>query len=142
MIPGKWLLFYLEFSGILVLKNMTFKLATILLLSLFYIIMGLKHIFDPKYFFPMIPPFIPHKKLLIYISGFLEIILGIFLLIEDIRFYAAVGIIFLLIGVFPANIYVAISDEARKKLKVSKFFSIVRLFFQLPLIWLAYWHAI
>lgn len=104
--------------------------------------MGLKHMYDPKYFLPMMPYFIPHKKLLIYISGFLEIILGIFLIIEDFRFYAALGIIILLILVFPANIYVAINFETRKKLKVSKLFSVFRLFLQLPLIIIAYWHAI
>lgn len=111
-------------------------------MSLFYILMGFKHMVSPKYFLPMMPPFIPCKKLVIYISGLLEIILAIFLLIEDSRWHAAVGIIILLIIVFPANIYVAISSEARKKLKVGMFFSIVRLLFQVLLILIAYWHAI
>ena len=120
---------------------MTFKLTTILVMSLLYILIGLKHIFDPKYFLPMLPPFIPFKQLIIYITGFLEIILGVCLVIEETRFYAAVGISILLVLVFPANIYVAINYEARKKLKVSKLFAIMRLFFQFPLIYIAYWHA-
>jgi len=103
--------------------------------------MGMKHIFDPKYFLPMMPPFIPYKKLIIYVSGFFEIMLGSFLLIQDFRFYAALGLIGLLILVFPANIYVAINQEARKQLKVSKLFCVVRLFFQIPLISIAYWHS-
>ena len=121
---------------------MTFKFITILVMSFFYTLIGLKHIFDPKYFLPMMPPFIPFKKLIIYISGVLEIIFGICLLIEDTRFYAAVGIIILLLLVFPANIYVAINDEARKKLQVSKLLVILRVFLQAPLICLAYWHAL
>ncbi len=107
-----------------------------------YTLIGLKHIFDPKYFLPMIPPLLPFKKLIIYITGALEIILGGCLLIEEIRFYAAVGIIILLGLVFPANIYVAINYEARKKLKVGKVFSVVRLFFQILLMCLAYWHSL
>ena len=90
----------------------------------------------------MIPPLFPFKKLIIYITGALEIILGACLLIEETRFYAAVGIIILLALVFPANIYVAINYEARKKLKVGKVFAIVRLFFQIPLMYLAYWHSL
>ena len=120
---------------------MAFKLTTIIVMAVLYILVGLKHIFDPKYFLPMMPPFIPFKQLIIYITGVLEIILGVCLVIEETRFYAAVGIITLLLLVFPANIYVAINYEARKKLKVSKLFAIMRLFFQLPLIYIAYWHS-
>ena len=121
---------------------MTLKLITILVMSCLYTLIGLKHIFDPKYFLPMIPSFVPFKKLIIYITGALEIILGVCLLMEYTRFYAAVGIMILLGLVFPANIYVAINYEARKKLKVSKLFAVIRLFFQLPLIYLAYWHSL
>ena len=120
---------------------MTFKLVTIFAMSLFYVLIGLKHIYDPKYFLPMLPPFINHKKLLIYISGYLEIVLGVLLVFQETRIYAALGIIILLVLVFPANIYVVINFEARKKLKVSKLFSVFRLFLQLPLIILAYWHT-
>jgi len=62
--------------------------------------------------------------------------------IEETRFYAAVGISILLLLVFPANIYVAINYEARKKLKVGRVFAVVRLFLQIPLIYLAYWHSL
>jgi len=111
-------------------------------MAFFYIMMGLKHIVDPKYFLPMLPQILPYKKVIIYVSGFLEIILGLCLLIEDIRLYAAIGLMILLVLIFPANIYVAISDDARRKLKVSKRFCVIRLFFQIPLIYLAYWHSL
>ena len=120
---------------------MTFKLFTILTMSLFYISMGLKHIFDPNYFYPMMPSFLPYKKSLIYISGCIEIILGVLLLIEDYRLYASMGLIVLLVLVFPSNIYIVINEESRKKLKITLLFSIVRLFAQIPLIYLAYWHS-
>ena len=121
---------------------MTFKLITIIVMSFFYVMMGLKHIFDPKYFLPMLPQILPYKKVIIYVSGVLEIILGLCLLIEDIRLYAGIGLMILLVLIFPANIYVAISNEARRKLKVSKSFCVIRLFFQIPLIYLAYWHSL
>ena len=110
-------------------------------MSVFYIVMGLKHMFNPSFFLPMMPPFIPYKKAIIYITGFIEIILGLFLIIEDYRFYSGSALVIFLILVFPANIYLSINEEARKKMKVTKQFCVLRLFFQALLIYLAYWHS-
>ena len=120
---------------------MTFKLITIYIMSLFYTLMGLKHIFDPKYFAPMMPSILPYKFFLIYVSGSLELTLGFFLILDEYRFYAAVGLMILLVLIFPANIYIAFNESARKKMKVSKLFCLIRLLFQPILIFIAYWHS-
>ena len=55
------------------------------------------------------------------------------------RFYGAVGLILLLIAVFPANIYLALSKEAQEAIGASQQIAIWRLPIQGLLIWTAYW---
>ncbi|KQX00544.1 hypothetical protein [Flavobacterium sp. Root420] len=56
----------------------------------------------------MIPPQIPFKTELIYITGVIEIFLGIGLLIPGLKIYAAWSTLFFLIFMLPANIYAAV----------------------------------
>ena len=56
----------------------------------------------------MIPPQIPFKTELIYITGVLEIFLGIGLLLPGLKTYAAWSTIIFLIFLLPANIYAAV----------------------------------
>lgn len=56
----------------------------------------------------MIPPQIPFKTELIYITGVIEIFLGIGLLIPSLKIYAAGSTILFLIFLLPANIYAAV----------------------------------
>ena len=76
------------------------------------------------------------------ISGFFEILFGGLLLFSNYRFYAAYGIILLLILVFPANYYLYTSDLAREAYgQISQEQALIRMCFQLPLILIAYWHS-
>ncbi len=118
-----------------------FKLFTILLMSIFYVRIGVQHFLDPEYFLNIMPPFLPYHLELVYISGFFEILLGLLLIFPKYRFYASWGIILLLIAVFPANIYLAQSEIAQQGLDVSKQVAIWRLPFQALFIGLAYWHS-
>ena len=118
-----------------------FKLFTILLMSIFYVRIGVHHFLDPEYFLNIMPPFLPYHLELVYISGFFEILLGLLLIFPKYRFYASWGLIILLIAVFPANIYLAQSEIAQQGLDVSKEVAIWRLPFQALFIGLAYWHS-
>ena len=51
------------------------------------------------------PSYLAYQLELVYLSGFFEILFGVLLIFKVTRFYAAWGIILLLIAVFPANIY-------------------------------------
>ena len=57
------------------------------------------------------------------------------------RKFAGIGIILLLISVFPANIYLYTSEVPQKIYGITKNEALLRLPFQLPLILLAYWHS-
>ena len=117
----------------------TCKKITILIMSFFYIGIGLKHFSDPSFFLKIMPPYLPWHLELIYLSGFFEIILGGLLLIHKYRFYAGWGLIILLVLVFPANVYVYTFPEI---LSTTQDKALIRMFFQIPLIIIAYWHSI
>tara|TARA_B100001142_G_C14332069_1_gene654495 strand:- start:533 stop:943 length:411 start_codon:yes stop_codon:yes gene_type:complete len=110
-------------------------------MSVMYIIIGIKHFTDLNFFMAIMPPYIPFHKELIYISGFFEVLFGLLLLFNKTRKIASWGIIILLICVFPANIYLYCSDEAREILKITKDQALIRMPFQIPLILIAYWHS-
>ena len=117
------------------------KLTSICSLSLLYIFVGVKHFSDVDFFLVIVPPYIKFPHLAVYISGFFEIILGLLLIPMSTRKFAGIGIIILLISVFPANIYLYISEVPQKIYGITKNDALLRLPFQFPLILLAYWHS-
>ncbi|SMD45304.1 Uncharacterized membrane protein [Aquiflexum balticum DSM 16537] len=70
-----------------------------------YIFAGTMHFVNPKMYIRIIPPYMPNPVVLNVLSGTFEIIFGIGLLFEVTRSISAIGIILLLLAVFPANIY-------------------------------------
>lgn len=110
-------------------------------MSLLYIIVGIKHFTDTDFFITIVPLYISYKKEVVLMSGLIEIILGILLLIKQTRRFAAWGIISLLIAVFPANIYLYNNETPQAILNISKNQALVRMPFQIPLIIIAYWHS-
>ena len=110
-------------------------------MSIAYIYIGIQHFYDSALFVAIVPDYLTFPLELVYISGSFEILFGALLLFPKYRFYAAWGLILLLIAVFPANIYLVQSAEAQEILGVSKEFAIARLPFQLVFIALAYWHS-
>ncbi len=118
---------------------LSIKLLTIYAMGLFYVMIGLKHFLDPEWFVRIVPPILPFKLALVYISGFFEIFLGILLVIPNYRYIASLGLILLLICVYPANIYLALTNGAA--LDITPEVAWGRLPFQFVFIGLAYWHS-
>ncbi len=119
--------------------NKNIRLFSIIIMSIFYVSVGVNHFTIPEWFLQIVPPHLPYKLELVYISGFLEIILGVMLLIPTTRFYAAWGLILLLIAVYPANIYLAQTNGAA--MNTTPLVAWGRLPFQFVFIALAYWHT-
>ena len=65
------------------------------------------------------PPYLPFHYAAVYISGFFEILFGLGLLFPKSRYYAAWGLILLLIAVYPANIYLAFNEVPQKAIGIS-----------------------
>ena len=115
------------------------KFATLLLMSVFYISIGIMHFLKPGIYLQIMPPYLPWHLELVYLSGFFEVLFGWLILFENYRYYACMGLILLLIAVFPANIYLAQTNGAA--MNVSAAVAWWRLPFQGVFIGLAYWHS-
>lgn len=87
------------------------RLAVRLLLAALFIFAGLAHLVHPALFLPVMPPWIPFHLFCIQLSGVFELLGGIGLLIpvDYIQVVTGWGLALLLIAVFPANVYMAVS---------------------------------
>ena len=120
------------------MKVTIIKSFLIIISSIFYVIVGIKHFIEPEYFLSIVPPYLPYHLELVYISGLFEILFGLLILFPKYRYYGAIGLILLLIAVFPANIYLAQSKEAQEAIGATHEIATWRLPIQGVLIWIAY----
>ena len=107
----------------------------LLLLSFLFIAAGIYHFVNPALYKKITPPWVPYPSLVVLISGVAEIVLGLLLLFETTRVYSAWGLILLLILVFPANIYMAVSGKFKR---IPLWIRVLRLPLQFLLIWWAW----
>jgi len=116
------------------------KMILMYVLAAFMAYAGYSHFKIPKFFLKITPPWVPFPETVNIIVGIVEILLAIGLIIPETRWYAAWGMIALLIAVFPANVYHYTSGGAGTK--VPKKFLIWRLPFQLVFLAWAYWFTV
>ena len=105
-------------------------------LSIFFINAGITHFTNLPFYLSIMPPSLPLHKEAVYISGFFEVIGGIGLLIPRFRKIAGWGLFALLIAVYPANIYMAITPEAFPDIPIYALY--IRLAFQFIFFYWAY----
>ena len=118
------------------------KSISIVIMSLFYIMVGFQHFTDPDWFVKIMPPYLPMHYEAVYVSGVFEILLGAMLLFKQTRYIAAWGLILLLLAVYPANIYLAFNSTPQEAIGISAFAaSWVRLPIQFIFWGIAYWHS-
>jgi len=104
-----------------------------------FLFTGADHFLTPSRYLPMMPPALPAPLMLIYVSGFFELAGAVGLLIRRTRRWAAWGLVTLLIAVFPANIYVAVSGGSIAGLPSSPWYYWARLPMQIIFLTWAYW---
>lgn len=119
------------------------KYISILIMSVFYINVGMKHFIEPNWFLHIIPPLLsPIGLELVYLSGYYEIVFGTMLIVPMFRKMGAYFLILLLLAVYPANLYLAFYDQPQQLIGISSFAaSWVRLPIQFIFLGLAYWHS-
>ncbi|WP_420572720.1 MauE/DoxX family redox-associated membrane protein [Kordia sp.] len=115
-------------------------MSTIQLISLYtmagiYIFAGICHFWKPKIFLSITPKWVPKPEIVNVVVGIVEIIFGICLLFETTRTYSAIGIMILLILVFPANVYHFQKAKRRGKFVIP---TLIRLPIQVLLLYWAY----
>ncbi len=107
-------------------------------MSAFYVLAGLNHFLNTQFYLNMMPPYLPWHPELVYISGVIEMALGILIIPQATRKFAAWSLILMLIAIFPANIYLAQTNGVTIDAPAIAVW--LRLPLQLVLIAWAYWH--
>ena len=97
-------------------------------LAAFFINVRVDHFVNPEFYLSIMPPAFPLHLEAVYISGFFEVLGGVGVLIPRLRKIAGWGLVALLVAVYPANIYMAITPEAFPEASVALLY--VRLVFQ------------
>ena len=105
-------------------------------LALFFIYFGIDHFINLEFYLSIMPPAFPLHSEAVYISGFFEVLGGVCVLIPRLRKIAGWGLVALLVAVYPANIYMAITPEAFPDLSIELLYA--RLPFQFIFIYWAY----
>lgn len=106
------------------------------IMAALYVVAGINHFVNPIFYKKIMPPWVPWHYPLIYISGGVEILLGLLLIPAPTRKLAAWGIIVLLLAVFPANVQMMLNYWHNNNPNV--WIAILRLPLQLLLIAWAY----
>jgi uncharacterized membrane protein len=83
----------------------TIKIILLFLLVAFYVFMGSLHFMQPEQYFAMMPSWLPAQKILIILSGIVEIVLAVLLIPIKTRSLAAKLIIVMLV-VFLVAIHI------------------------------------
>ena len=115
------------------------KYLSLMVMGIFYISIGFSHFTSPIWYVQIVPPYLPYKLELVYISGLFEILFGGMLFFKRTRFIAGWGLILLLIAVYPANIYLAQTNGAA--MNTTPLIAWGRLPVQFIFVGLAYWHS-
>ncbi|MFZ0682600.1 MAG: hypothetical protein WAM84_06960, partial [Candidatus Cybelea sp.] len=119
---------------------MTPKSVALVLLGVFFIAAGANHFVHPGFYLRIVPGYLPDHALLVATSGVCEFLGGIGVLIPGTRRVAGIGLIALLIAVFPANVQMAQHPELYTDIGNALAFYI-RLPLQLALIACVWWVA-
>ncbi|NSL87935.1 DoxX family membrane protein [Chitinophaga sp. Mgbs1] len=111
--------------------------------AVMFILIGFFHLAKPEKLTYMIDGMLPFAQALVIITGVLEVLLGICLLIPSLQVPAAWALIILLILMFPANIRVAVLHlPAPGGLPAQAWYTWSRLLFQPVYIWWIWWAVI
>lgn len=110
-------------------------------LAVCMVIAGILHFAQSEPFIRIVPDFLPAPAALVYISGVIEIMLGIGLLVPMTRQVSAWGLVALFIAVYPANLNMAINHIEIAGIPDTWWFQAIRLPFQFVLIAWAYWYT-
>ena len=105
-------------------------------MALAYILAGINHFIRPQFYLAIMPRWLPSHQLLVWVSGFVEVMLGLLLFFRHTRRMAAWGVILLLLFVFPANVQMLLDYRSTGHPRL--WLAVLRLPLQLLLIWWAY----
>jgi uncharacterized membrane protein len=105
-----------------------------------FVLAGLNHFINTDFYLKIMPPYLHRHLPLVYLSGVVEVVLGVLLLTPKLTRVAAWGMVALLVAVFPANIHMAVNHELYPAYNVTALW--LRLPLQIVLMVCAYWYTV
>ena len=111
-------------------------------LALLFLFTGLGHFVNPEPMAAMLPPSVPARVPLIYITGLLEWAGAIGLLVPRYARLAGLGLLAFLVAVFPANVFAALNYVGMGGHEAGPVYLLIRGPFQLGLMWWTYHFAV
>lgn len=109
-------------------------------MAIIYILAGIMHFVKPKVYMRIMPRYLPNHRFLVYISGFLEILLGVLLCFNTTRNLAVYGIILMLTVFLLVHFYMLSSKKASAGFP--KWLLVLRIPLQFILMYWAYYYLI
>ena len=103
-------------------------------LAVLFLVAGILHFVLPALYTRIMPPFLPHPRLLVFVSGVCEICGGAGLLFPSTRRFAGVGLVALLFAVWPANFTMASQQWRAHGMTLTTGVLLLRLPLQIPLL--------
>jgi len=119
-----------------------YKKISLVILIAFYVLAGLNHFRDPDFYYAVMPNNLLYPETVNLLAGIAEISLGLLLIPSITRYWAAWGIVLMLIAFL--QIHVSMAFKAPMKLNsitVTPFLAWLRLALQFVLIYWAWWHT-
>ena len=111
----------------------------IIILGIFFINVGVGHFVDPEWFEPIVPAILGDPTFWVLLTGGMEIILGIGIIIPQTRKYSGLSMTFFLIAVYWANLNMWVNDVPLEGKTFATFWHIIRLLAQIIMILVALW---
>ncbi|MFD2101747.1 MauE/DoxX family redox-associated membrane protein [Flagellimonas iocasae] len=105
-----------------------------------YVVAGVAHFIFPKAYLRIMPRYLPSHKLLVFLSGLAEIVLGIALCFEATRNLSIFGIIIMLIVFLSVHFYMLSGEKASAG--IPKWILILRIPLQFGLMYWAYFYLL
>lgn len=105
-----------------------------------YLVAGIMHFIKPKIYLRIMPNYLPKHKLLVYLSGVIEIVLGIAICNPFFRNLALIAIIGMLLAFLLVHIYMLTNKKASSGLP--KWLLFLRIPIQFLLMYWAYSYII
>lgn len=119
--------------------NSTFRIASAkrarVGLSLFFLFTSIGHFIKTEEMAEMLPPSVPHRAGLIYLTGILELLGAIAVWIPRLTRLTGFLLVLMLVGILPANIYSALNRVDFGGHGAGPVYLLVRIPFQIFVIW-------
>jgi len=112
----------------------------LIVMAIMYVFAGLMHFLKPHLYLRIMPRYLPNHRFLVYLSGFIEIALGLALFSKELRNIAIIGIIAMLTVFLLVHFYMLKGEK--ESAGIPKWVLLLRIPLQFFLMYWAYFYYI